>query len=704
MAGSQYSLSGAAIKSIEPTRYGNTPDAVGMDGLKAPLSQLSLDVATASLDLRRLAVEQGKLVEALTALTISLSSQRSLLKANTDGVATSSASKSKLVAEVEQHSPPARRKSAMANESVMVNLDPALSGDKPSDKSLLRELIIDNLKLASDKRVAPSGATSVQLAQVELAGARSGIGEGLEGASKKAALLTFARDAGTMASAYEIGIEGAGELLAHYQTSLNLGRDRSIDLGNATQYLANRLNLKAADIASVVKESGEAGIASGLQPEQVAAFAAALLRAGSSNADASVAITGFSKALSRGNLGSTEQKLAWAQLGLNPGLLAKELKTDAPAVITKVLAALNAQPAENRSSLSKTLFGDDTAMPQLAKKYKDVIPAFSLVPKDGQYTKDGGAMVQVAEARGETSQGRWNAHDASQTRLSSAVGSALAPWENRLLATKDTLTDELSSQAEESPNAAAAIALLVAVVGPLLSAVAGAVKAEALSNVGKKILSQVATRLPAGLGGLIADVDSGKGAQKAPGSPQGTPQADAAKSPGMGRRLMGSMARVKPLVNKVMLPLLVFDAVQDAYKGWREGDNKAVGRALGGLIGTLVGSAAGSRASPYVGTLVGGVVGGMAGSCLGEQLATSIDRLGAPEQVSKDLTGTQAANQQINFAPVIQISSQDAAGSEQFATTITQLIQDQFLSQFVPMMMTNPLAVRRDAALTDGGR
>lgn len=687
MADSQYSLSGAAMNNIEFARLGSTSEVPGLQG---PLSQLSLDLTMSSLDIRRLTVEQGKLVEALTALNIGLSSQRSLFKANVALPEASNESRSKLIAEVEQRTPADRRKSSMANESAVVDLALVLSADKqqPLGYRMLRDLDIENRKLASDVRIAPSGATSVQLAQVETAAARSGIGDGLDLSARKATLLEFARDSGTMASAFKIDVKEAGQVMADFRTSLNLGRAQSLDLGNAIQYLGNHLDAEAADIASVVRQGGEAAMASGLKPQQVAAFAGALLNAGAEKAEAGVALKGFALALDKVDGGSAEQRLAWAQLGLEPARLASELRTDAPGAITEVLEALNAQPVSQQSSLANTLFGDDKAMLRLARQPDDVLKAFSLVSDAGQYAKGEGSMALAAEARGHTSQGRWNAHDASQSRLSSAVGDALAPLDDGLMVAMDTLTGGLSSLAEKSPAAAAGIALMTAVIGSLLGAVAGAVVSEALSRVSKTFLNQAASRLPAKLGGLIADADAGPVKS----------QTSVAEAASVGSRLKGVMAKAKPLAGKALVPLMLFSAGYDGLKGWREGDDKAVGGAVGEVAGTVVGAAIGSFFAPGIGTAIGGYVGGMAGSWLGEQLAAPDDRLGVPDQVSRDLNNVQDTHQQINFAPVIQISVPDPASSQQIASVVSQTLE----AQFLPLMMTNPLAVRRNAALTDG--
>jgi len=84
---------------------------------------------------------------------------------------------------------------------------------------------------------------------------------------------------------------------------------------------------------------------------------------------------------------------------------------------------------------------------------------------------------------------------------------------------------------------------------------------------------------------------------------------------------------------------------------------------------------------------------------LGEKLAAPANRLSTPDQMSTNLTNAQANNRQINFAPVIHITGQDPTQARQIANLVTQTIQ----AQFVPMLLGNPLAVRRSAALTDGG-
>ncbi|OTI01506.1 hypothetical protein, partial [Pseudomonas aeruginosa] len=59
---------------------------------------------------------------------------------------------------------------------------------------------------------------------------------------------------------------------------------------------------------------------------------------------------------------------------------------------------------------------------------------------------------------------------------------------------------------------------------------------------------------------------------------------------------------------------------------------------------------------------------------------------------------TQSGNRQSPFEPQIQVNGADQATSEALANQVMAKMR----GEFVPLMMADPLAVRRGAALTDG--
>ncbi|MHC8370550.1 phage tail tape measure protein [Pseudomonas sp. MDT1-85] len=718
MADSKYSLSGAA--SIELPQLGSASETSG----------LNLALTTASLDIRLLVSEQVKLRETLALLNIALSSQQSLLKANASVPAASGEPKSKLKAEIDQRAPPDLLKSAMATELAMVELNQVLKLDNVQ----LQKLSEANQKMATDKQVAPSGATAVQLTQVELAAAKAGIGDGLDPAKKQDELLNFTRDSAVTASAFNLDVKAASEMLMGWRTSMKLDRGQSLSLADATNHLGNSgLNVKAADIGSVVQQSGEAGIASGLTPEQVAALAAAFLNSGVDKAGAGVALKSFTTGLAKGDAASPEHRRAWTELDakFNPTMVADGLRTDPLGTISQVLEALKNKPAQEQQSLAKTLFGDNAGILELLKKPEDAQKALLLVSertKDGALPKFTGSVAQSAEALGETSQGRWNALDASKNRMFAAGGNALAPLTDGLMVSLGALADGLSGVAEAQPKATAGLLVLAGAIALARGAEIKVAMASAITAAATKLLALAGARPIPEAGDLTVDAEElgrkGKKQSRGARAKKGTAPGKAAIKPlpksapklprmSTGSRLLGA-ASMGSAVTKRVAPLMLLSAGYDAVKGLQAGDTTAVGGALGsaggGLAGTYAGAAAGAMIGsvvPILGTAVGGVIGGllggMAGSWggewLGEKLAKPADKLAAPEQVSKDLTNTQTASQQNAMTANIYINGQDQASASQLANLVVQ----QITGQFGLMTMPNSLAMRSDAALTDGG-
>lgn len=182
--------------------------------------------------------------------------------------------------------------------------------------------------------------------------------------------------------------------------------------------------------------------------------------------------------------------------------------------------------------------------------------------------------------------------------------------------------------------------------------------------------------------------------------------------------LSGAYARAGKLLAKRAPPLRLLSAGYEMVTGVMKGDTRSVvssGASLAGSsAGAAVGAALGTLILPGLGTMVGGWLGSMAGGAIGEslgdKLGTQVDRLGSPAQVSKDLIATSAtftipatpatatASQPVTFNSTININGQDQGSAQALANLVVQTT----MSQLGQIMPTNPLATRRDAALTDG--
>ena len=691
MADSKYSLSFAA--SVDMPTLGSVADASG----------LNLALSTASLDIRLLVSEQVKLRETLATLNTTLLGQQ-LLKVNAAAPAANAEPKSKLRAEVDQLAPPDVLKPAMAMQTAMVDLNQKLR----LSPEQLQVMANENQKIAGEKQTASSGATAVQLAQIQLAAVNAGLVKNVKPEDRQQVLTDFARDSAVMASAYKIELKDAGALMAGLRTSLNLDRGKSLELGNAANRLGASASLQtsAADIGSVAQRGGKAGIEAGMTPEQIAAIAAALLNASVGKDEASASLKILGTALGKGDKVTPEQRTAWARLDIEPGALASRLRTDASGAIKDVLATLQSKPAEQQASLLKTLFDGDEGIGKLLKSPEDLKTALTVASDKGEGDK--GSMAQTADTRGNTSQARWNALDASVTRLDTAIGSAVTPITDLAMLGVDALATGLSVAAESLPKITAALALFgAALASPFRGAIVDKVTS-GVASTREALLKPDAAIQPAASD--TSGTQAKDGGQKQPGA--GTAETS---RPDMRSRLGISAARARTFTGRLGAPLVLASAGYDGVKALQAGDYKAAsgaaGAGLGGLAGGYAGAATGAMLGsfvPVIGTAIGALVGGALGSylgskggeSLGEAIYTGADRLKSPDQVNKDLVSTMTSPQQNTMTANIYINGQDQASAGQLANLVVQQLAGQFALTTVP----NSLAMRSDAALTDGGR
>ncbi|MET0845949.1 MAG: phage tail tape measure protein [Pseudomonas sp.] len=638
------------------------------------------------LALENVGLKLGLLTKAIDSLTLKLSSQRLLPQATGAGekcestCEQKSAGKSGISIE-----PPDLLKPAIAMDSARADLKQA--GQFTPRQS--EEMAQATQRIASAPLVAAGGTKAVDLVRIESLAANAGIAGDLPNASdRQFELLRFASDAGVAASAFKMPAMDVAEMMVDWRTAMTLNGAQAFDLADAVNQLGKiPRGAKAADIGAVLQRDGSAATAAGLAPAQAAALTTALLNTGTQKADAGVALKDIATAMGKGDQASKTEQAAWKQLGLEPKAVANGLrdKDAAPGTVMSVLAALNAQPAEKRPALASTLFGNgDEAALRMAQNLADVNAAFWQVKDKAQYATselgDKGSVRQDALALSKTRQGQLNVLSARTDHLSVATGDALAPATDSSIHALGSLVDSLSEFAETSPKATAAIVLVAAAIKPLMGALFNAVKDEMSSQAAKRVLGGGAPRLSGdSLKGMSAPL-------------------------GVFKRLLPGAFAIK--------------AAPDVIEGTMSGDLKRVGTGLGAAGGGWAGASAGGSMGAAVGTLfgplgtaIGGAIGavggglagswigGESGSWLGEKLAAPADRLAAPDQVSKDLTSAQTSNQQNSMTANIYINGQDQASASQLANLVVQQIN----GQFGLMTLPNSLAMRSDAALTDGG-
>lgn len=583
-----------------------------------------------------------------------------------------------------------------------------------------------NLKLASDRMIASSGMTAIDLAKIEYAAGQSGIGNEMKDKdgnvdvkAKTAAVMDFTRDAAIMGSAFDIDAQTAGETMAGWRASMQLDRTQTLDLADSTNYLGNNFNAKAADIAAVVKRFGAVGKASGLSPEQSAALSAALLNPGTEKEIAGTGFKNFTSALVAGKSATKGEKEQWKELGFDPEDLAADMQQNAPDTIMRVLEAIKEQPREEQAAIATNLFGSESigAIQPLLENLGEVRRAFEMVADKSKYATsvlgEQGSMMQEAAGVANTSRTGWNSFTARLTRLSTIVGDAMLPALNAVLVPLGAVVDAFSWFGETFPKvtggiAVAAGALTALKIGALGLKFAGLLVGQAFNRAGlaRAKLDATTANTAARADGAVARLNATMGRLgSAPGAagPDGRP----------GRRGRGLGGRLAGIAGKGAVPLTAAMGAIELTSLVSDGANaEAIGGSLGGTAGGIGGWMGGAAAGaaigsvvPVVGTAAGGIIGGVAGGLagssigewIGEKLGALVDKLTSPSEVAKEVVNN-ADNRQITFAPQIQVQGADHATSEALANAVLQKMQ----AQFVPMMMANPLDIRRGAALTDG--
>ncbi|WP_426206201.1 phage tail tape measure protein [Pseudomonas sp. TWP3-1] len=673
MAESKYAPMNAAERGAAASGNLNlTPATANTGGGQIATDQLS----GLSQALLKTSASIGLLTTAINALKLALSNLNSLSASATAKRETASEPKTS-VESIDRIEPPEMLQPAIALDLAEAELKDAAHLTSRQSK----EMAQTSQRTATAPMVAAGGTSGSELLKVATFAADAGIGNDLTNAADKPfELLNFAGDAAVVASAFKVPAMEVAEMMAVWRTSMKLTRDQAFDLADATNQLGKMPgDVKAADIGAVLKESGSAAIAAGMQPEQAAALSAALLGSGTNKDDAGAALKSISIGLGKGDKATVAERGAWKQLGLDPAAVATAMrdpdKQNAQGALISVFAALNAKPVEQRAALARTIFADSGDAAQLlAQNLGDVNQAFALVKDKDQYATsklgDQGSVRQSALALSNTQQGQWNIHNARQERWATINANALSPSRNTLGAAGAGL-DNLSDWAEANPKTAEILLPVAAALKILIGFVLEAGAEELKEKVGKGIFKSRSGGPP----------DLALSADPAARLPTDEPAMSVASQRSSATGPTNILEQTSVVNAPPLEPSIA--SMQPLSPAAPASEKAAFAVAQGGLVD-------------------GWQDVGAAGS-LGDRLAVAApDTLAAPGQVSTDLAIAQASNQQVTYAPSVQVYCSDPGSSESIGLLVTQHLQSQFDSQFTPLMNTNPLGTRRDAALTDG--
>lgn len=172
-------------------------------------------------------------------------------------------------------------------------------------------------------------------------------------------LLTL--DASKMAIAFDTDAATAGETMAKMRTSMKLNQDQMIDMANYINQVSTTMATSPMEIAKVMRRQGANAMKAGLTGKQAAGLSGTLIAGGETEETAATALKNITGRLTKGFAATKQQKRSLSMLGLDPGVLAKNMQKDAAGTIMTVLEKIKNQPLDKQKAIISDIFGEEVA-------------------------------------------------------------------------------------------------------------------------------------------------------------------------------------------------------------------------------------------------------------------------------------------------------------------------------------------------------
>lgn len=268
-------------------------------------------------------------------------------------------------------------------------------------------------------------------------------------------LIPFTEAAAKIGVAFDISADQAGDALAKLRTALGLSTPEAVLLSDAMNHLSNAQASSASEILDVVRRVGAQGTQFGFAAVETAAFASAMISAGAESEVAATSFRNMGLALTRGASATKRQKDAFAELGLDAQKVAKAMQEDAVGTTVMVLEKISRLPKEMQSAVSSDLFGNEArALGPLLTQLDLVKDSLSLVDQEAKFA---GSSFKEFEVRAKTFENATATFNNTLTAMKIAIGNALIPALNDLMATIAPVIDAVTKLATEHPELTRAI-------------------------------------------------------------------------------------------------------------------------------------------------------------------------------------------------------------------------------------------------------
>ena len=490
------------------------------------------------------------------------------------------------------------------------------------------------VQLAARKQAGDLGISQTGMTDILAAAGQAGVANDKFGNVDPKQLLRFGADAAKVAVAFDSDAKTSGDTMATIRTSLKLNQDQVMSLFDVINAESNKMNAKAMVVAGIMKRQGANGGLAGFNFKQIAGLTSALVASGDTEETGATALKNITGRLTKGFSATKRQKRSLSMLGLDPGVLAKDMQQNAVGTTKMILEAINKQAPDKQKAIISDIFGEEVAgsVAKLAKNMPLFDQAMDIANDKLKYR---GSLQQEYDTKAATRQFKLNQMKARMENAEIALGNLLLPLIDSAAPVVSDLANSISGLLENSERARTVLKGTAYAIGGLiaLKATVGTFKwiktlGSDLWNAGKIAKAKLngatdrtarsASRAAATLERMNRQMDMMGG-----GNGSGSRRRRLGGSPGRRGRRFTPAPKFRGGGMKAGLAGAVF-ALPDAYAAYQSGDaadaGAAVGSMGGGIAGAEIGAAIGTAILPGIGTAIGGAIGGLAGSELGQKM------------------------------------------------------------------------------------
>lgn len=281
-----------------------------------------------------------------------------------------------------------------------------------------------------------------QIADMVTAGARMGI--------VRDELAGFVRDTAKMATAFEIEPGEIADSMGKVAKIFRIPIPAIGELGDAINYLDDNAISKGSDIIRVM-QGDLAGAAStmGLSAKNAAALASTFLTLGESAERADTAASGMLRQLQIAKMNPKRFQVGVEMIGMTAQQLQTGMIKDTQGTILDVLSRIKRLPQEQQMEAVTRLFGKDWggAIAKLANGVDEYKRQLALA--NGEAAR--GSMSREFQARMANTSAQWQIMKNRMAEIGVAVGGALLPALNSIMASAAPMVEKFAEFARQNP-------------------------------------------------------------------------------------------------------------------------------------------------------------------------------------------------------------------------------------------------------------